>query len=78
MLAYRIPHEYCAPRYDLGEHLEQALAQLPDEHEELMVFYGVAAAQATALVDTLQKRGVHVASIIGEVEPGDGAITVVP
>ncbi|MBA2384029.1 MAG: alpha-mannosidase [Actinobacteria bacterium] len=41
VLAYRIPHEYCAPRDDLGEHLEQALAQLPEEHDELMVFYGV-------------------------------------
>jgi len=38
----------------------------------------VPAAQATALVDTLHKRGVHVASIIGEVEPGNGMITVVP
>src|SRR5829696_979519 len=41
VLAYRIPHEYCAPRDDLGEHLEKALAQLPPDHEELMVFYGV-------------------------------------
>jgi alpha-mannosidase len=41
VLAYRIPHEYCAPRDDLGEHLDKALAQLPQDHEELMVFYGV-------------------------------------
>ena len=41
VLAYRIPHEYCAPRDDLGDHLEQALAQLPDDRDELMVFYGV-------------------------------------
>ena len=41
VLAYRIPHEYCAPRDDLGGHLEKALAELPDDQEELMVFYGV-------------------------------------
>ena len=41
VLAYRIPHEYCSPRDDLGEHLERALAQLPAEGNELMVFYGV-------------------------------------
>lgn len=36
------------------------------------------AAQAQALVDTLHTRGVGAAAIIGEVEPGDGKITVVP
>ena len=41
VLAYRIPHEYCSPRDDLGEHVEKALAQLPEEGDELMVFYGV-------------------------------------
>jgi alpha-mannosidase len=41
VLAYRIPHEYCAPRDDLGEHVEKALATLPTDREELMVFYGV-------------------------------------
>ncbi|HEX5800021.1 MAG TPA: hypothetical protein VFY02_07935, partial [Gaiellaceae bacterium] len=41
VLAYRIPHEYCSPRDDLGEHVEKALAQLPAEGDELMVFYGV-------------------------------------
>jgi alpha-mannosidase len=41
VLAYRIPHEYCAPRDDLGEHVEKSLAQLPAEIEESMVFYGV-------------------------------------
>lgn len=41
VLAYRIPHEYCAPRLDLGDHVEKALAELPDDHDELMVFYGV-------------------------------------
>jgi alpha-mannosidase len=39
--AYRIPHEYCAPRDDLGEHVEKALATVPAEPPELMVFYGV-------------------------------------
>ena len=41
VLAYRIPHEYCAPRGDLDEHLEQALPQLPTDGDEGMVFYGV-------------------------------------
>ncbi|MDX6398469.1 MAG: alpha-mannosidase, partial [Gaiellaceae bacterium] len=26
VLAYRIPHEYCAPKDDLGEHVEKAIA----------------------------------------------------
>jgi alpha-mannosidase len=41
ILAYRIPHEYCAPRDDLGDHVEQALATLPGDEPELAVFYGV-------------------------------------
>src|SRR4051794_11916586 len=41
VLAYRIPHEYCAPRGDLDDHLEQALAQLPTDGDQRMVFYGV-------------------------------------
>jgi alpha-mannosidase len=41
VLAYRIPHEYCAPRGELGDHLEKSLAQLPADDPELMVFYGV-------------------------------------
>jgi alpha-mannosidase len=41
VLAYRIPHEYCAPRDDLGEHVEKAVASLPSGRDELMVFYGV-------------------------------------
>jgi alpha-mannosidase len=41
VLAYRIPHEYCAPRDDLGDHLEKALATLPPDEPELAVFYGV-------------------------------------
>ena len=41
VLAYRIPHEYCAPGADLREHVEKALAELPGDRAELMVFYGV-------------------------------------
>jgi alpha-mannosidase len=41
VLAYRIPHEYCAPRADLGDHVEKSLATLPDGMDELAVFYGV-------------------------------------
>ena len=41
VLAYRIPHEYCAPRDDLGDHVAKSLATLPPERDELAVFYGV-------------------------------------
>jgi alpha-mannosidase len=41
VLAYRIPHEYCAPKDDIGEHVEKAIATLPSDREELAVFYGV-------------------------------------
>jgi alpha-mannosidase len=41
VLAYRIPHEYCAPKDDLGEHVEKAVASLPDGDGEWAVFYGV-------------------------------------
>ena len=41
VLAYRIPHEYCAPKDDIGEHVEKAVASLPDGDEEYAVFYGV-------------------------------------
>ena len=41
MLAYRIPHEYCAPKDDLGDHVEQAVATLPEEDRDWAVFYGV-------------------------------------
>jgi alpha-mannosidase len=41
VLAYRIPHEYCAPKDDLGEHVEKAVASLPDGDGEYAVFYGV-------------------------------------
>jgi len=41
VLAYRLPHEYCAPREDLGNHLDKSIAQLPDRWAEMMAFYGV-------------------------------------
>jgi alpha-mannosidase len=41
VLAYRIPHEYCAPRDDLGDHVSKSLATLPREFDELAIFYGV-------------------------------------
>jgi alpha-mannosidase len=41
VLAFRLPHEYCAPREDLGYHLDKSIAQLPDEWSEMMAFYGV-------------------------------------
>lgn len=41
VLAYRIPHEYCSPGGDLGNQIDKALAQLPSDQPELMVFYGV-------------------------------------
>jgi alpha-mannosidase len=41
VLAYRIPHEYCAPKDDIGEHIERAVATLPDDAAEYAVFYGV-------------------------------------
>jgi alpha-mannosidase len=41
VLAYRIPHEYGSPRGDIGYHVDKALAQLPPDGDEAMVFYGV-------------------------------------
>ncbi len=41
VLAYRIPHEYLAPKDDIGEHVETAVATLPDDGDEWAVFYGV-------------------------------------
>ena len=41
VLAYRLPHEYCAPREDLGHHLDKSIAQLPERWDEMMAFYGV-------------------------------------
>jgi alpha-mannosidase len=41
VLAYRIPHEYCAPKDDIGEHVEKAVESLPGDGDEYAVFYGV-------------------------------------
>ncbi len=41
VLAFRLPHEYCAPREDLGYHLDKSIAQLPEQWTEMMAFYGV-------------------------------------
>ena len=41
VLAFRLPHEYCSPREDLGYHLDKSLAQLPARWVEMMAFYGV-------------------------------------
>ncbi|HEY4411849.1 MAG TPA: glycoside hydrolase family 38 C-terminal domain-containing protein [Gaiellaceae bacterium] len=41
VVAYRIPHEYCAPKDDIGEHVEKAVASLPPDGGEYAVFYGV-------------------------------------
>ena len=41
VLTYRLPHEYTAGREDLGNHLDKAIAQLPDGWTEMMAFYGV-------------------------------------
>jgi len=41
VLAYRIPHEYLAPKDDIGEHVQTAISTLPEEGDEYAVFYGV-------------------------------------
>ncbi len=41
VLTYRLPHEYCSPREDLGYHLDKSIAQLPPQWSEMMCFYGV-------------------------------------
>jgi alpha-mannosidase len=41
VLAYRIPHEYCAPKDDIGEHVDKAIASLPATTDDYAVFYGV-------------------------------------
>ena len=41
VLAYRIPHEYNSPQGDVGEHVEQVLALVPEQGPASMVFYGV-------------------------------------
>ncbi|MGA8116969.1 MAG: glycoside hydrolase family 38 C-terminal domain-containing protein [Actinocatenispora sp.] len=41
VLAYRIAHEYCGPRADVGNHIEKAVNQVSGALEDVMVFYGV-------------------------------------
>jgi alpha-mannosidase len=41
VVAYRIPHEYGSPPGELDGQVDKALAQLPADEPELMVFYGV-------------------------------------
>lgn len=41
VLAYRIPHEYCAPKDDIGGHVDAAVESLPQDGGEYAVFYGV-------------------------------------
>jgi alpha-mannosidase len=41
VLTFRLPHEYCAPREDLGYHLDKSIAQLPERWTQMMAFYGV-------------------------------------
>ena len=41
VLAFRLPHEYCSSREDIGYHLDKSLAQLPARWDEMMAFYGV-------------------------------------
>ncbi|MET7433243.1 MULTISPECIES: alpha-mannosidase [Streptomyces] len=41
VLAYRIPHEYCTPGSDIGNHIDKSLAVMPPDEPELMIFYGV-------------------------------------
>ena len=41
VLAYRIPHEYCAPKDDIGDHVQRAIESLPRDDAEYAVFYGV-------------------------------------
>ena len=41
VLSFRLPHEYCSSREDLGYHLDKSLAQLPARWDEMMAFYGV-------------------------------------
>lgn len=41
VLAYRLPHEYTSNERDIGGHLDKALAIMPPDEPDLMVFYGV-------------------------------------
>lgn len=66
VLAYRIPHEYCAPKDDLGEHVEKAIASLPGGDEEYAVFYGVGnhgGGPTRANLDQIDRLGLEPSSL---------------
>lgn len=66
VLAYRIPHEYCAPKDDLGEHVEKAVATLPEGEEEYAVFYGVGnhgGGPTKANLDQIARMGLRSSSL---------------
>jgi alpha-mannosidase len=41
VMAYRIPYGYTGPAGDLGRFVERALQRVPEDVDELMIFYGV-------------------------------------
>ena len=66
VLGYRIPHEYCAPKDDIGEHVEKAVASLPDEEGEYAVFYGVGnhgGGPTKANLDQIERMGLEPSSL---------------
>jgi alpha-mannosidase len=66
VLAYRIPHEYCAPKDDIGEHVEKAVATLPDADEDYAVFYGVGnhgGGPTKANLDQIARMGLEPSSL---------------
>jgi alpha-mannosidase len=82
VLAYRIPHEYCAPKDDLGEHVEKAIATLPEGDEEYAVFYGVGnhgGGPTKANLDQIARLGLEPSSLRAffDAAAGNGARPVV-
>ena len=68
VLAYRIPHEYCAPKDDIGEHVEKAVASLPDTDEDYAVFYGVGnhgGGPTKANIEQVARMGLEPSSLRG-------------
>ena len=66
VLAYRIPHEYCAPKDDIGEHVEKAVATLPEGDGEYAVFYGVGnhgGGPTKANLDQIARMGLEPSSL---------------
>ena len=81
VLAYRIQHEYCAPKDDLGEHVEQAVASLPDDDEDYAVFYGVGnhgGGPTKANLDQIARMGLEPSSLRAffDVAAGNGHPTL--